>query len=360
MKTYIFILGRDPHLSEKEIFSYLQARTIPYEVKEESNTFLVLKIKGIPINHIAQALGGTIKIGEVIRNLEDLPTPTLRKLKFAISVHAGEEHDLLSELKSWFKKQGCISTLKKPKKERYLLPTEVIKHHLLTTGLEIIIAKGNIARTVAVPNILEYAKRDKKPYFDNKKVISIRLAKMLLNYAMLKKGDIFLDPFCGTGTILQEAALLGVRGVGVDKDAKTLEGARKNISWLKNIYNPGVPIKLINHDARHVKLDASFDAVVTEPLLGPFLKTRIPNKQAQKVTADLSSLYEKTMINILPKLKKGGKVVIITPSFKTSDGQSVKVSNLFAKLPLKKDPQSPLQYNQSRGRIGREIHIFTK
>ena len=43
-----------------------------------------------------------------------------------------------------------------------------------------------------------------------------QLAKALMNYAGLKKGDTVLDPFCGSGTTLVESLLFGVNAVGVD------------------------------------------------------------------------------------------------------------------------------------------------
>lgn len=43
-----------------------------------------------------------------------------------------------------------------------------------------------------------------------------QLAKSLMNYAGIKKGDLVLDPFCGSGTTLVESLLFGANAVGVD------------------------------------------------------------------------------------------------------------------------------------------------
>ena len=43
-----------------------------------------------------------------------------------------------------------------------------------------------------------------------------QLVKALLNYAGVNKGDVILDPFCGSGTTLVEARLLGLNSIGVD------------------------------------------------------------------------------------------------------------------------------------------------
>src|SRR3990172_2476855 len=43
-----------------------------------------------------------------------------------------------------------------------------------------------------------------------------QLAKSLMNYAGIKKGDTVLDPFCGSGTTLVESFLFGANAVGID------------------------------------------------------------------------------------------------------------------------------------------------
>ena len=43
-----------------------------------------------------------------------------------------------------------------------------------------------------------------------------QLAKALMNYAGLKKGDTVLDPFCGSGTTLVESLLFGTNAIGID------------------------------------------------------------------------------------------------------------------------------------------------
>lgn len=43
-----------------------------------------------------------------------------------------------------------------------------------------------------------------------------QLAKSLMNYAGMRKGETVLDPFCGSGTTLVESFLYGVNAVGVD------------------------------------------------------------------------------------------------------------------------------------------------
>ena len=49
-------------------------------------------------------------------------------------------------------------------------------------------------------------------------VMMPRMARTLVNLSCAQAGDVLLDPFCGTGGILIESSLLGVRTIGSDFD----------------------------------------------------------------------------------------------------------------------------------------------
>ena len=75
--------------------------------------------------------------------------------------------------------------------------------------------------------------------------------------------DVFLDPFCGSGTIVGERATYpAVRIVGSDKSADALAAARRNVGQ-----RPA--IELHDWDARRLPLEThSVDAVATNPPFG--------------------------------------------------------------------------------------------
>jgi tRNA G10 N-methylase Trm11 len=62
-----------------------------------------------------------------------------------------------------------------------------------------------------------------------------RLAKIMLNLSHCKPGKIFLDPFCGVGTILQEALLIQATVVGIDANSWCIAAAQTNLEWAKKI-----------------------------------------------------------------------------------------------------------------------------
>ncbi len=93
-----------------------------------------------------------------------------------------------------------------------------------------------------------------------------RLARASANLARVSAGSKVVDPFLGTGALLGEAALLGAKVFGVDRDPTMVRGALRNFEHL------GVtPEELVVGDAGTTDFSAagaSFDAVLTDPPYG--------------------------------------------------------------------------------------------
>ena len=63
-----------------------------------------------------------------------------------------------------------------------------------------------------------------------------KLAQILINLCgPLPQDSTILDPFCGTGVVLQEALLMGYHAYGTDLSERMVEYSKKNLIWLKNI-----------------------------------------------------------------------------------------------------------------------------
>jgi tRNA (guanine10-N2)-dimethyltransferase len=75
----------------------------------------------------------------------------------------------------------------------------------------------------------------KRPFF---KPISLdpRLARSMANIACPGGGKL-LDPFCGTGGIILEAAEVGLQAYGSDADSRMVEGSRDNLAWAAESQN---------------------------------------------------------------------------------------------------------------------------
>ncbi|HUK92829.1 MAG TPA: methyltransferase domain-containing protein [Methanomicrobiales archaeon] len=132
-----------------------------------------------------------------------------------------------------------------------------------------------------------------RPYF-HPGVMLPRTARAMVNLSLVRPGETLYDPFCGTGGLLGEAALVGAAPAGSDADPVMLAGCRMNF--------PSVPLFLA--DARSLPLkDRSVDAVVTDLPYGTSSWIRGPN---------LADLYTGSLGEIHRVLRPGQRAVVVT------------------------------------------------
>ncbi|NYT06836.1 MAG: RNA methyltransferase [Methanomicrobiales archaeon] len=60
-------------------------------------------------------------------------------------------------------------------------------------------------------------------------VMMPRMARALVNISLVRREEILLDPFCGTGGMVLEADLIGAQGAGSDIDPFMVAGSRRNV-----------------------------------------------------------------------------------------------------------------------------------
>lgn len=62
-----------------------------------------------------------------------------------------------------------------------------------------------------------------------------------------KEGSIVLDCFCGSGTTLKAAQLLGRSWIGIDRSDKAIEATIEKLNGIRaDLFNPSVEFELIN------------------------------------------------------------------------------------------------------------------
>ena len=126
-------------------------------------------------------------------------------------------------------------------------------------------------------------------------VMMPRMARTLINISCAGRGDALLDPFCGTGGILIEAELLGMRTVGSDFDPMMIGGSRQNVT----------SSDLMLADATCLPFgDQSLDAVVTDFPYGQSV--------CIKKTDTMANLYADSLDEIRRVLKTGRRAVVVT------------------------------------------------
>ena len=250
---------------EEEVFSYFLSENLSFEVLAISPEILLLELsKEIKSDFVLSQLGGTIKIGRIFyfsKNKKDFSPSLLAgllkikssKVVFGISVYKTEKEaiayskklvkDIAMQLKKFLKKENrlvrWVSSSRNP-----LSSVIVKKNHLLEKGGEIILLSGKngdyLGKTLSLQEFADYSFRDyHRPFRDiSLGMIPPKLAKMMINFSQLKKDEIILDPFCGSGTILQEAILMGFNHlIGADKDNFALKRTAENLEWLFQNYS---------------------------------------------------------------------------------------------------------------------------
>ena len=141
-----------------------------------------------------------------------------------------------------------------------------------------------------------YDKRNPgKRAFFHPGVMMPRMARALVNISCAQPGNLLLDPFCGTGGILIEAALLGIAAVGSDFDPLMVKGSRQNMT----------ESSLLIADATRLPIhDASVDAVVTD----------LPYGQSVAIKREdtVERLYHDTLLEVCRVLRRGKRAVIVS------------------------------------------------
>jgi tRNA (guanine10-N2)-dimethyltransferase len=139
-----------------------------------------------------------------------------------------------------------------------------------------------------------------------------KLARCLVNLSQVVRGDVLLDPFCGTGGILIEAGLCGIEFVGWDIDPEMVMGCRRNLS------NYRLSGEIIVKDALSTPAFTA-DAIVTDP----------PYGRASYTTGEVEKLFNRFMENACHMLSDKGRVVLMSPSEIRLDTGDLQVFDTF-------------------------------
>lgn len=380
----IFILGRYPELSTQEIKSVFKQRGIFAAFLEENQRFLLVQTpQKLTVEDLNKTLGGTVKIGKItykmplplkLKRIEeyltsdslfiDIIDQPKQKITFGISYYADDEEreknqnrslipTLLTTLKDHLKAQGF--TVRFPRHEGpFLSSASVEKNKLLSDGAEILIIQTSrnifIGKTVAVQEFESFSQRDYgRPVRDMESgIMPPKIARMMINLAEQPQTALLLDPFCGSGTILQEALLLGYTNLtGTDISAKAVVNTKKNIAWLKEKKRLTTTPKILVSDVANLPSlfeKNSFHAIVTEPYMGPNFKSKPEFHEVKRNKNDLENLYVSAWKAFARVLRPGGVVVMIFPIFHCNNQYlSIAMLDKVASLGFKQVPLSSKQ-----------------
>ncbi len=310
---FYFFLGNTPELSLLELRT-LYPGQFDLVAKEVASFMSDLDLSSLP------RLGGTRKVAQELAVVS--PKQLKAKLVQLISLDSAKnialtdyanqnlERSTIHDLKSTISRSIRFVALDTTEHELLMLSRQhVSEFNLIPSGENIAIAK-----TVWIFDAENWVSRDRdKPYRDIKHgMLPPKVAGIMVTLATRGQSGLTLaDPFCGTGTILAEAMMVGCSVIGSDTNPDAIEGSKSNLAWLASSPNLRSTIYDL-HVADATHFSETVDAVATEPYMGPLLDERNPSSLAKikNIAKGLDKLYRGCL-----KSWQATRIVISIPSF---------------------------------------------
>lgn len=341
MKSLI-ILGRQPALGLAELESLYGAKVL----RPVGYDAVLVDIAPALIDF--NRLGGSIKLCKV---LAELPTTNWRDMESYLMKTIGEHLKYVPEgkfklglstyglrarpteinasglrLKKIIKSEGR-SVRVVPNKTPALNSAQVL-HNQLTgpTGWELVFYRSGhktiLAQTVAEQDIEAYSRRDQnRPRRDAKVgMLPPKLAQIIINLTCPPTGSTVLDPFCGTGVVLQEALLMNYAVYGTDLEPRMIEYSKDNLDWLHQKRDGNFDIRLEVGDAVKHKWQPVPDVVAGETYLGKPLSKEPSPDLLHTIMEECERIHRGALDNLHRQLPKGARLCLAVPAWRVKNG----------------------------------------
>ena len=340
--TFLLVLGREPKISLAE----LEAIFSSSKVKHIAPQLALVTAHSIPLNR----LGGTIKAAQI---LDEPIQDFLSKLpdgKITLGISDYSEHanprktwELALKYKNMLKRHGRNVRLV-PNGKSPILTSAASHHNQLgekTNHIEIVKFGKYTSISIGTQNITAYAKRDQaRPARDAfVGMLPPKLAQILINLATTgAKSGTVLDPFCGTGVILQESVLMGYSAYGTDLSEKMIQYSQKNLDWIAGrtprLQKSNAPKLYLEagNATDHQWKSARPDYIASEIYLGHPLSAPPAEIKLKQLQQDAKMLLVGFLKNIGSQISAGTQLALATPSWKRPDGSYSGVNILVSKL----------------------------
>lgn len=395
---YVAILGRQPELSIAEL-ERVYGSTNTRWFSQQAAT---ISTESFDFNR----LGGSQKAGVVVLTMpgsswRDLSTKVIQyyskkwkntehKITLGISVYGfAVDNRQVQQVGISLKKN-----LRHHNVSLRLVPNQdpahntAVSHHnklgLSPNKLELLIIRADsgkiiVAESIGAQNITAIAARDQaRPKTDAfVGMLPPKLARMMVNMAI--GGDLqsdpakntILDPFCGTGVVLQESVLMGLSTQGTDLSEKMVSYSNHNLTWLldkfKKSIEGGVSYQVNQADAmthKWTNTDA-IRAVVSEAYLGqPFSAPPTADKLAE-VRGNCNHIISHFLTNLHSQVATGTPLTLAVPAWRGTDGHITHlplISQLeslgYRLLPLEQVRHEQLVYYRENQVVARQLLLI--
>ena len=379
---YLAVLGRQPEISIAEI----EAQCLAGPVATFSPTVLGSRLRAAGVPQVASPahfefisdiepkidrFGGVLKLAielekKPLEFLQELPEG---KITIGVSDYSKNASRRTAAMEALKLKKILVRhgrSVRVVENKDATLSTATSLHNGLSgkneRKVELTKVNNDWYKVIGVQDIDAYTKRDQaRPARDAKVgMLPPKLAQILINLCgPLPEGATVLDPFCGTGVVLQEALLMGYRACGTDISERMVEYSDKNLKHFdfKN-YEVGVG------DATSFHWNQPIDAVACEGYLGkPFAK--IPSEmELKEQKQECGAIVLGFLKNLADQVKASAPVTIAVPAWlrKNKTYERLDILDLIDKLGYNVENKSRegLLYHRDNQVVARDIIILRK
>lgn len=379
---YLAVLGRQPEISIAEI----EAQCLAGPVATFSPTVLGSRLRAAGVPQVASPahfefisdiepkidrFGGVLKLAielekKPLEFLQELPEG---KITIGVSDYSKNASRRTAAMEALKLKKILVRhgrSVRVVENKDATLSTATSLHNGLSgkneRKVELTKVNNDWYKVIGVQDIDAYTKRDQaRPARDAKVgMLPPKLAQILINLCgPLPEGATVLDPFCGTGVVLQEALLMGYRAYGTDISERMVEYSDKNLKHFdfKN-YEVGVG------DATSFHWNQPIDAVACEGYLGkPFAK--IPSEmELKEQKQECGAIVLGFLKNLADQVKASAPVTIAVPAWlrKNKTYERLDILDLIDKLGYNVENKSRegLLYHRDNQVVARDIIILRK
>jgi len=305
-KLFFLLSGENETLPAAELTAILEAEGFAFKRKEKLDQLVRLDAaqNSVQAVHRRSAYTMTSALELFACQAEEAAiTEAAEKTDFTKALNAGESFAVrIKRIKEHAPQIGTVPLeaklgkhiLRKVPKAKVNLKTPdktffgVLTNDRLVFGIKLAEIK---------PKTFSERRPRKKPFFHPSAMPS-KLARCMVNLARAKTGELVLDPFCGTGSVMVEAALIGCRVLGFDVQRRMAVGCRKNLKHFSV-----EPEGLVIADSRKLPL-TRINCLVTDPPYG---------RSATTMKSTTKQIVEGVLGSAHSLLREGQRICIASP-----------------------------------------------
>ena len=370
---YLAVLGREPQISLAELAALFDC------VEQKSPEIAVFSSRTEPE---IDRLGGSLKLAKKLENIspeEYLSILPEGKITLGLSDYTyGSKKYSRSDIKNISRYGIKIKqALRENGRSVRLLPnsapvisTAAAHHNGLgrhPKKVELIKFKNDWYISIGSQNISAYRDRDQaRPARDAKVgMLPPKLAQILINLCgPLPEDTTILDPFCGTGVVLQEAILMGYRAYGTDKDARMVEYTERNLRWA--VEEPSAVLLHVGDATTFSWFSKAVGplAIASEIYLGPPMSSPPAEIKLKEVKQYCGTILTGFLKNLRSQITEDTPITLAIPAWRRRDGsfERLKTVDEIEKLGYNVMNQSEggLLYARENQIVAREIIVLRK